>query len=87
MKNNGVKRDSKFDIIGNITVPTDKHTHTHEHDDVYEPDIVVKPTKDKRIQILTYSNLVRRMDTYAKRKGLSRAEVFEQAISEFLDKH
>ena len=28
-----------------------------------------------------------RMDAYGKRNGLSRAEVFEQAVSEFLDNH
>ena len=67
----------------------DTHTHTDNDSDVYEPDIniKVKETKTKRIQILTYSNIVRRMDAYAKRNGLSRAEVFEQAVSEFLDNH
>ena len=79
------KGKSKFGILDNIPVPTDTHEHTH--DDVYTPEVVVKPTKDKRIQILTYSNLVRRMDNYAKRNGLSRAEVFEQAVREFLDKN
>ena len=85
----GVKRSSKFGVVDTITVPTDthKHEHTHTHDDVYEQEPIVKPTKDKRIQILTYSNLIRRMDNYAKRHGLSRAEVFEQAVNEFLDNH
>lgn len=84
-----VKKQSKFGVVDNITVPTDthEHTHTHEHEDVYEQEVKVKPIKDKRIQILTYSNLVRRMDNYAKRNGLSRAEVFEKAITEFLDLH
>lgn len=67
----------------------DTHTHDDVDVDVYQPDIEIKAkkTKTKRIQILTYDNIVRRMDAYAKRNGLSRAEVFEQAVSEFLDKH
>ncbi len=70
--------------------PTDKDvsvhddTHTHEHDDVA---VKQKQTKNKRIQILTYSNLVRRMDAYAKRNALSRAEVFEKAVTEFLERN
>jgi hypothetical protein len=79
------KKESKFGIMDNIPVPTDEHTHTHNDGDVYEPEVKVKETKTKRIQILTYSNLVRRMDAYGKRNGLSRAEVFEKAVSEFLD--
>lgn len=64
-------------------VSTDTHTHTHKHDDVVKK----KTTKNKRIQILTYSSLVRRMDSYAKRNALSRAEVFEKAVTEFLERN
>lgn len=72
-----------------VPTHTDKHeredvsTHTHKHDDVVKK----KTTKNKRIQILTYSSLVRRMDGYAKRNALSRAEVFELAVTEFLDRN
>ena len=62
---------------------THKDTHTHKHDDVVKK----KTTKNKRIQILTYSSLVRRMDSYAKRNALSRAEVFEKAVTEFLERN
>jgi hypothetical protein len=79
------KKETKFGIMDNIPTPTDEHTHTHNDSDVYVQDVKVKETKTKRIQILTYSNLVRRMDAYGKRNGLSRAEVFEKAVSEFLD--
>jgi len=41
--------------------------------------------KDKRIQILTYESLINRMDAYAQRQGVSRAEVFEAAVTAFLD--
>lgn len=83
----GVKKTGLWDGLDPQDVSTDVHTHdgvdTHTHDDVVKQ----KPIKNKRIQILTYGNLVRRMDAYAKRNGLSRAEVFESAVGEFLDKH
>lgn len=81
----GVNKQSKFGILENIPVPTDEHTHNDTHTDV-QPEVKIKETKTKRIQILTYDNLVRRMDTYGKRNGMSRAEVFEAAVTEFLDK-
>lgn len=83
------KKESKFGIMDNIPVPTDEHTHTHTDNDsdVYVSEVKVKETKTKRIQILTYSNLVRRMDAYGKRNGLSRAEVFEKAVTEFLERN
>ncbi len=83
------KKGDKFGVLDNITVSTNEHTHTHtdNDNDVYEQEVKIKETKTKRIQILTYSNLVRRMDAYGKRNGLSRAEVFEQAVTEFLDNH
>ena len=85
----GVKKTGLWDGLepeGKETpTHTDTHTHTDIDSDVYESEIKFKETKTKRIQILTYSNLVRRMDAYAKRNGLSRAEVFEKAVSEFLD--
>lgn len=40
--------------------------------------------KSRRIQILTFDSLVDRMDAYAKKRGVSRAEVFEVALEKFL---
>jgi hypothetical protein len=60
-------------------------THTHNHTPTHTPK--VKKTKDRRVQLLTYGTLVDRMDDYAALNGLSRAEVFEQAVSEFLERH
>lgn len=57
---------------------THKHTHTHEH----EP--VAREKKSRRIQILTFDSLIDRMDAYAKKRGVSRAEVFEVAMEKFL---
>ena len=75
------------DLEPEVTTHNDTHTDTDTDNDVYVPEVKVKEVKTKRIQILTYSNLVRRMDNYGKRHGLSRAEVFEQAVSEFLERN
>ena len=72
-----------------LLTPADTHTDTHDDTDTHTHDDVVKKktTKNKRIQILTYSSLIRRMDSYAKRHALSRAEVFEKAVTEFLERN
>lgn len=61
----------------------DKTTHTHDDTHTHQPR--VKETKDRRVQLLTYRSLVDRMDAYGAAHQMSRAEVFELAISEFLD--
>ena len=48
--------------------------------------LVARERKQKRVQILTYESLIERMDAYAKRQNRSRAEVFEAAVSTYLDK-
>lgn len=78
-----IKGKPKFGIMDNIPVPADTHEHTHTH----TPEVIVKPVKDRRIQILTYGDLIQQMDSYAKSNGMSRAEVFELAVKEFLEKH
>ena len=61
---------------------TDTHEHTHTHKHEHEP--VAREKKSRRIQILTFDSLVERMDAYAKKRGVSRAEVFEVAVEKFL---
>lgn len=76
------------DSFGETRLPVDvdthtdthKHTHTHKHE--HEP--VAREKKSRRIQILTFDSLVDRMDAYAKKRGVSRAEVFEVALEKFL---
>lgn len=58
----------------------DKHTH----DDVGEPE--QRELKQKRVQLLTYDSLIRRMDKYAAKRGVSRVAVFEAAMIAYLDK-
>lgn len=56
---------------------TPTHTHTPK----------IRERKTFRAQILTYPSLVERMDEYGKAHDLSRAEVFERAVSEFLERN
>ena len=79
------------------------HAHKYEHDDAdkYEHEHKDDPThaqehthtpkirerKTFRAQILTYPSLIEKLDRYAQMHGLSRAEAFERAVSEFLDKN
>ena len=65
--------------------PSVDDTHTHNHTPTHMPK--VKEIKDRRVQLLTYGTLVDRMDAYGRLNGLSRAEVFEQAVDEFLARH
>lgn len=44
-----------------------------------------KEKKTKRVQLLTYPSLIARMDSYAERKGVTRVDVFESAVTAFLD--
>ena len=65
-------------------VNDDTHTYTHTHDDVREPE--QQERKQKRVQLLTYDSLIRRMDKYAAKRGVSRVAVFEAAMVAYLDK-
>lgn len=60
------------------------HNHTHTQVDVYEPQ--QKEIKSKRIQLLTYESLIKRMDAYAAKRGVTRVAVFEAAVEAYLDK-
>lgn len=50
-----------------------------------QPVEVIRERKKRRVQLLTYDTLIDRMDTCAKNRGLSRAELFEKVMSEYLD--
>ena len=60
------------------------HTHEHTHKDVEEPE--QRELKQKRVQLLTYESLIKRMDKYAAKRGVSRVTVFETAMLAYLDK-
>jgi len=79
--------------------PAHKDVHNPTHKDVHnsaskmktspkdegfrEPE--AKERKRKRVHLLTYESLIARMDAYAARKGVKRVDVFEAAITAFLD--
>ncbi len=76
-----------FDMEERLKKPTATGSEGSESfgtDSMKEPK--ARERKDKRIQILTYESLINRMDAYAQRQGVSRAEVFEAAVTAFLDK-
>lgn len=64
-----------------------EHTDTHTHKHKYPPVPKVRERKTFRAQILTYPSLIKRLDSYAEMNGLSRAEAFEKAVSEFLERN
>lgn len=100
MKSTEFKRSSIFDDIGpekkdnhvdtqidnHIDVSTDVDTHKHTH----KQDVGKKKPRERkkrRVQILTFDSLIERMDAAAAEEELSRAELFEKIVSEYLDKN
>ena len=60
------------------------HTHKYTHDDTHTQELVAKKRKTRRVQLLTFDDLVDSMDAYAKELGVSRAEVFEAGMTKYL---
>ena len=75
-----------LDIEGRLKGVTDG-AHEHECEHVHNTKPSVKERKTFRAHILTYPSLIARLDKYAEAHGLSRAEVFEMAVTDFLDKN
>ena len=77
------KFPKSFGITDSIPDPKPLSTHTHEytHDDTQE---IKRKRKNRRVQILTYDDIVDRLDRYCKKNDISRAEVFEKVINQFL---
>ena len=49
---------------------------------IHEP--VARIKKERRVQWLTYDSLIKRIDAYAKERGVSRADVLEVVMEKFL---
>lgn len=83
-----VKRESKFaGLMEDLTTsaPETKDVYTNTQADVCDDTPTVKrERKTKRIQVLTYESLVDKVDAYAARQDMSRAEVIEIALRNFL---
>lgn len=69
------------EVVGN----THEHTHTHDHTHTHEHEPVAKEKKERRVQWLTYDSLVKRIDAYAKDRGVSRADVLEAGMDKYLN--
>jgi hypothetical protein len=82
-----VQQSGMFDGLIPEPKNTPTHDYTHNHDDTHTHTPKVRERKTSRLQILTYESLTKRMDEYAKLQGLSRAEVFEMAVNEFLERN
>ena len=85
----GSKKGFGFDVEDRFkkVTGTSEHKHddvsTHTHHHTHTPK--VRERKTARIQILTYPTIIEKLDTYARNHGLSRAEAFERAVTEFLE--
>ena len=83
----GLNVEDRLKKVGNTSSgahdDTHKPTHTHNH----TPTPKVRERKTFRAQILTYPSLIERLDDYARLNGLSRAEAFERAVSDFLERN
>lgn len=84
-----MKNDKPRGGIWDGLEPKDKHTPTHTHNHTPTPTHTpkVRERKTFRAQILTYPSLIERLDDYARMHGLSRAEAFERAVTEFLERN
>ncbi len=82
-----VGKTSIWDGLAQEKKETHNHTHTQTHTHTPTHKQKIKETKERRVQLLTYASLVDRMDAYGESHGLSRAEVFEKAVSEFLERN
>lgn len=65
------------------TGSVDNYEHEHKHEDAQ----VKRERKTKNLNILTYPSMAARLDAYAKNHDMSRAEVFEVAITKYLNEN
>lgn len=77
----GVSKKPGFSSLMDDLTPASTHTHAHTHEDEY---VQPKAIKDRRVHLLLQSAFVDRMDAEAKRRGMSRAELIEAAVTQYL---
>jgi len=80
-----VQRESKFPgLMKNIptSTPTPIHEYTHEH--THKPTQVTKELKTKRVYLLLKPSTVERLEVYTKANGISKNNVIETLIEDFL---
>jgi hypothetical protein len=62
--------------------PVEPHKPEQAEMRIHEP--VARIKKERRVQWLTYDSLIQRIDAYAKERGVSRADVLEAGMEQFL---
>lgn len=75
-----VKREPKFPGLMDDLNPTSEHTHTQTH----KPTQRVKEYKQHRVQMLFKPSMIEELDQYAKNYNVSRTEIVQALVSEFL---
>ena len=83
VKKKTVSKEKTADVPLDVPVLAEAPKPQMAYVPIIEPER--RERKEKRIQILTKASLVKEMDDYAARKGVSRAVVFETAVSQYLN--
>lgn len=66
---------------------TQKDTHTDTHIPTHTPLIQPKDRKDRRVQLLMKESTVNNLDRYAKANNISRSEIIQILVEDFLSKN
>ena len=80
-----VQRESKFPGLYDDLKPT--HTYTHTHNDTHEYTPVKRERRTRRVQMLMKESLVDALDAYAAKYDISRTEIIQGLVEEFLKKN
>lgn len=80
------QRETKFPGLMDDLKPVSKHTHTHtsEPTQVHTPTPRVKEYKQHRVQMLLKPSMVESLDQHAKAYNVSRTEIVQALIGEYL---
>ena len=81
-----VNKSKPFGVLNNLPdpVPTHTHTHTPTPTPTHTDTPVVKERKTRRVQLLLKESTVNALDTYAKKYDISRNEIIQNLIEEFI---
>ena len=83
------KKKPTFGVMDNLSTPVYTHTHADTDADVYEDASTHEPTqkrerKTRRVQLLLTESAVNNLDAFAKDHDLSRNEIIQGLIEDFL---
>ena len=83
------KKKPTFGVMDNLSTPVYTHTHTDTHDDMPTHESTHEHTqkrerKTRRVQLLLTESAVNNLDAFAKDHDLSRNEIIQGLIEDFL---